>query len=247
MHVHSAPTGGSTTRTKIHEAEMSRSSKVKADEFAVLITNLRGWTIPTTAIDRVHDAARASLNEVKALTEYEDGKVSRLLTVIAFLSAVVGAVFTRFAAVYSWPGFSKFMPSCEWFFPALTYLSFFAYVVLVTWSVWKVIGAIRPIFKIPETWTGPGKTGLPTSMIFYKGMLDVTAPNWGAAFQSLAGNTGEDLKQYYAKCYIAEAYLVAEKVADKLEALGPGIRALRISMGILIFFFIACGATFLFV
>jgi hypothetical protein len=63
--------------------------------FGALIERLKGWEIPEEAMDRVHDAARASLNEVKALTEYEDGKVSRLLTVVAFLSAVVAAVFTR--------------------------------------------------------------------------------------------------------------------------------------------------------
>lgn len=69
-----------------------------SDQFSNLLGRLGAWQIPTDAVDRVHDLARASLNEVKALTEYEDGKVSRLLTVITFLSAVVAAVFTRFAS-----------------------------------------------------------------------------------------------------------------------------------------------------
>src|SRR3954464_9849983 len=93
--------------------------------FASLIAKLDDWSIPKDAVDRVHDAARASLNEVKALTEYEDGKVSRLLTIVAFLSALVGAVFTRFASDYSWPNVDG--NSHVWILPLMTYLTFFLY------------------------------------------------------------------------------------------------------------------------
>jgi hypothetical protein len=72
-------------------------------ELRLLPAFLEGWTISPNAIDRVHDAARVSVSEVKALTEYQDGKASRLLTVVAFLSALVAAVFTRFAGDIGWP------------------------------------------------------------------------------------------------------------------------------------------------
>jgi hypothetical protein len=129
------------------------------------------------------------------------------------------------------------------FLPAVTYLSFFVYVILVTWSVFTILRAIQPTFNVPATWRGPGRTGLPTSMIFYKGILDVSASKWGEAFEALSGENGLDLKRYYAKCYVAEAYLVAAKVAQKLNALRPGISALRGAMRVLIAFFLLFAAT----
>lgn len=219
------------------------TTQERGTAFKGLIDRLAAWNIPDDALDRVHEAARASLTEVKALTEYEDGKVARLLTVVAFLSAVVGAVFTRFASDYPWPRMGGVNCTADWLLPVATYTAFFIYVVVVTWSVRRVLGAIKPTFNIPATWRGAGQSGLPPSMLFYKGILDVPAPLWGEAFQQLTGKDGVDLKKYYAKCYIAEAYLIAEKVADKLEVVSPGINALRWAMAVLLGFFILFGAT----
>lgn len=221
-----------------------RPTKAESDAaFEALIEQLTAWVIPDDAIDRAHEAARASLAEVKWLTEYEDGKASRLLTVVAFLSAVVGAVFTRFASEYPWPGMGGPYSSPDWLLPVATYATFFVYIVVVTWSVLRVLGAIRPTFNIPATWRGPGQPGLPRSMLFYQGILDVTAPAWGEAFKQLTGTDGKDLKRYYTKCYIAESYLIAEKVATKLAVLSPGINALRWSMSVLLAFFVLFAAT----
>jgi len=137
------------------ERRPDRAERNKA--FTDLFNRLEGWSIPDAAVDRVHDAARTSLSEVKALTEYEDGKVSRLLTIIAFLSALVAAVFTRFVTDYAWPKFESFTWTADWLLPAATYTVFFLYVVLVTWSVLTVLRGVRPVFNIPETWTGPGR------------------------------------------------------------------------------------------
>jgi len=221
---------------------ISRPSEgVRKQSFDAMLSKLTAWSIPDDALDRVHDAAKASLTEVKALTEYEDGKVSRLLTVVAFLSAVVGAVFTRFASDYSWPSLDP-SSRLNWFLPSLTYLAFFAYIIMVTWAVGRILTAIRPTFNIPETWRGPG-AGLPSSMVFYRGILDVDARTWGETFEKLGATDGKSLKSYYAKCYVTEAYLVAEKVAEKLQRLEPGIDALRRAMGVLIAFFLLFGAT----
>src|SRR4051812_35717544 len=91
-----------------------RTKEQREADIKSMIDRLYAWKIPDDAVDGVHDAARASLNEVKALTEYEDGKVSRLLTIVAFLSAVVAAVFTRFVSDYRWPGFSSLAWSWQW-------------------------------------------------------------------------------------------------------------------------------------
>src|SRR5436190_2212137 len=115
--------------TSIRGRIMSRQStkKMRDSQFKELLIELEKWEIPEAAVDTVHDAARASLNEVKALTEYEDGKVSRLLTVVAFLSAVIGAAFTRFASEYTWPGVAAYSADSAWWLPFSTYLAFFVY------------------------------------------------------------------------------------------------------------------------
>jgi hypothetical protein len=215
----------------------------RRQQFTELLAKLQTWDIPDAAVETVHDAARASMNEVKSLTEYEDGKISRLMTVVAFLSAVVGAVFTRFASEYRWPGFSAFAWGPDWLLPAATYTTFFLYVVIVTASVLVLLGAIRPTFNVPDTWKGRAHAGLPRSMLFYQGILGVTAPKWAEAFEQTAGADGALLKKYYAKCYITEAYLIAEKVALKLRVASRGVCALQFAMGILLLFFLLFWAT----
>lgn len=213
------------------------------DEFLNLVRRLDGWQVPPEAVDRVHDLGRASLNEVKALTEYEDGKVSRLLTVIAFLSAVVAAVFARFAGDYLLPPLLHPAWTAAWILPMATYAAFLGYVLLVTFAVWSVIGAIRPKFVVPETWKNASGKGGPTSMIFYKGILDTNPVEWGRTFEDQTEKKADKLKSTYAKHYIAESYLVAQKVAEKLESLKPGIAALRGALVLLMVFLGAYGAT----
>jgi hypothetical protein len=215
--------------------------------FVELLSKLNDWTIPSDALDRTHEGAKASLAEVKALTEYEDGKVSRLLTIIAFLSAVVGAVFTRFVTDFPWPGFDAPKTTSVSALTLATYIAFLAYVLLVTASVLIILKAVKPQFNVPKTWTGSSRQGLPPSMLFYARILDVTAPTWGDAFIKLATDKGDNLKAYYAKCYIAESYLVAGKVAEKLRLLSPGVGMLRIAMWVLLLFFTLFGANVMFV
>lgn len=215
--------------------------------FGELVRKLEEWKIPPEALDRIHDGAKASLTEVKALTEYEDGKISRLLTIVAFLSAVVGAVFTRFATDYPWPGLRTPAMNCLSALTIAAYLAFFAYVLLVTASVLVILGAVKPRFNVPKSWTNSARETLPPSMLFYERILDVTAPNWGEAFVKLGTGNGDDLKAYYAKCYIAETYLVAGKLAEKLRVLSPGVGALRAAMVILLLFFFLFGANVIFV
>ncbi|WLB09475.1 hypothetical protein QIH87_47370 [Bradyrhizobium elkanii] len=153
-----------------------------------------------------------------------------MLTIIAFLSAVVGAVFTRFVTDFPWPGFDAPKTNSLSALTFAAYVAFLAYVLLVTVSVLIILKAVKPQFNVPKTWTGSSSQGLPPSMLFYARILDVTAPTWGDAFIKLATDKGNDLKAYYAKCYIAESYLVAGKVAEKLRLLSPGVGMLRAAM-----------------
>lgn len=227
---------------------MFKTSKRPRDNgFGELLGKLHEWSIPADALDRIHDGAKASLAEVKALTEYEDGKASRLLTIAAFLSAAVAAVFTRFATDYPWPGFGAFGTDRLSALTTATYAAFFAYVVLVTISVLIILSAVKPRFNIPKSWKAGSKADRPSSMLFYEKILDVTAPTWGETFIGLSVNEGKDLKAYYTKCYIAESYLIAEKVADKLRLLKPGVAALQAAMWVLLIFFVLSVANVIFV
>ena len=201
-----------------------KHSHANPDQFSKLVSALDSWSIPEDAIDTVHDLARISLDEVKALTEYEDGKVSRLLTVAAFLSAVVGTVFTKYWSAYSWPSICDYSTTLKWWLPSCTYVAFFAYIILVGISTVTLLQAIGPSFNIPASWNKTGARSKPTSMLFYKGILDVTAEDWGKAFVTQVGTNGKPLKSVYAKCYIAEAYLVAEKAGTKLSREDPGVQ-----------------------
>ncbi|MCC8968911.1 hypothetical protein [Bradyrhizobium brasilense] len=216
--------------------------KPENSSFGELTAKLHAWSIPPEALDRVHDGAKASLAEVKALTEYEDGKASRLLTIIAFLSALVGAVFTRFATDYPWPGFGPFNEDQLSYLTIAAYLGFFAYVILVTASVLIFLSAVKPRFNIPESWKG-SNVNRPASTLFYEGILKVTAPAWGQTFIDIGSkNEGKDLKALYAKCYIAESHLVADKVAVKLRLLKPAVGMLQAAMWVLLAFFFLAGA-----
>jgi hypothetical protein len=148
-----------------------------------LMADLQAWTIPADRVTSVHDAAKASLSEVKALTEYEDGKVARLLTVAAFISAMVGAVFTRFSTAHEIPQFQQWRSHV---LAVATYLVFILYTVLVSLAAAILVQAIRPRFNVPKTWTTTPNDQRPASMLFYSRIVEVTPRAWGAVFRELA-------------------------------------------------------------
>lgn len=195
---------------------------------------LSDWQIPEGREQMVHDMARASLDEVKGLTEYEDGKVGRLLIIVAFLTAMAGAVFSRFSATFPLPRMHELANDSAYFWPLLTYSLFTAYAVLVAVSAYVVFGAIKPTFNEPKQWKARSD-GPPKSMNFYARILDANPQVWAQTFVGLTGGKGgpDALQAQYAKDYIFESYLVAEKVAHKLKKVAPAVRWLQWSMLVL--------------
>jgi hypothetical protein len=51
-------------------------------------------------LDSALDRARETLDEVKELTDYQDSKATRLLTIVTFLSALAGVLFARLVESY---------------------------------------------------------------------------------------------------------------------------------------------------
>lgn len=218
---------------------------MKPEDEKALIDLLVGWEIPAGQEESVHDMARASLDEVKGLTEYEDAKVGRLLTIVAFLTALAGAVFNRFASSYPLPRWEELASDCANFWPALTYLFFGIYSLVVAVSAFIIFGAIKPTFNEPAQWKAPSE-GRPKSMNFYARILDSNPRVWGETFVDLTAKSnasGNALRARYAKDYIFESYLVAEKVALKLQKVAPAVRWLQRSMLLLAAFILSYAIT----
>jgi hypothetical protein len=215
-----------------------------ASDKASLVQLLHEWEIPQGREQAVHDLALASLGQVKGSTEYDDARA--LLTIVAFLTALAGAVFNRFSSSYELPRWYQFVSNARLLWPALTYSLFGAYAVLVAISAYVIFGAMKPAIF------GERGRGTPIaqaeSMTFHAQLLGTHPQAWGESLIELtAHSTGDRLTAQYAKQYILETYLVAEKIALKLKKAAPAVRWLQLSMLFLAGFIVSYGATLVFV
>lgn len=125
--------------------------------------------------------ARASLDEVKGLTEYQDQKISRLLTIISFLTAAAGVVFTKFIDLYP---LHDAIDRSAWLASDLlvivTYALFFLFLLFVALGALVAFHASRTRF----VWTGDvqAKKRKPKSYLFYRGIIESNADSWVEAF-----------------------------------------------------------------
>lgn len=194
--------------------------------------------------------ARQSLDEVKALTDYQDGKATRLLTIITFLSAFSGVLFSRFADTYPLQGFlnSFSIHDTATYTKALvllSYLLFISFGLLAVSGALVTFHAIRARFRYPRI---ASENGRPKSFVFFKPIVEVAPEDWSKAFLSDdPSKLNEDLQLSYLKNYITEAYLVATKVADKLRYLEPAQKLQSWAIKALLLWLLALSTTFTFV
>jgi hypothetical protein len=184
------------------------------------------------------DRAKDSLEESKKQTEYQDAKAGRLLTIVAFLTAAVGTVFGKFIDLY--PLHSGTMPASQTsLWVIVTYLCFGVYLLLVAAGALVSFHAMSTRFVWPtdSNFADKGDVG---SVLFWQQIIRTRPEAWGSLF---AGDKGELLRKYYAN-YVAEAYLIATKVADKLRYLDPGQRLLIASIRVLLGLFLLIILTF---
>jgi hypothetical protein len=182
-----------------------------------------------SGVDAVLARAADSLKEVKALTEYQDQKATRLVTVVAFLSALAGALFSAYAkdhplASYLWGT----TPNLAAALVVSVYGAFAAFVIFAATGALVVFHATQTTFK----W--PSEQNQPTSRLFYRGILSATPEAWAKSFVSetdpSAFKSGDQIKLEYSKDYILETYLVAAKVADKIRFLQPAQSLLKLAL-----------------
>ena len=199
------------------------------------------------------DRGRETLDEVKGLTEYQDQKATRLLTIVTFLSALSGVLFARL--VDSYPIY-KLIQSFGFGAPA-TWLVLLAYAFFALFALSAACGALvvfhatRTRFKYPSAEPeDPFKRRLlPRSYLFYSDIIELRPESWARAFtknsdpQSSSASLDPDLAMRYLKNYIAESYLVAAKVADKLRYLHPAQDILAFAVRMLVIWILLFGAT----
>jgi len=215
-----------------------------ARDTAALVELLRAWEIPEGREQAVHDVARASLDQVKASTEYDDARA--LLTIVAFLTALAGAVFNRFSSSYELPSWHQVTGNWAFLWPALTYAMFGAYAVIVAVSAYVIFGAMKPTVFAERP---RHRRRAADFLSFHAQLLDTHPRVWGESLIELTGHrhsSGDRLTAQYAKQYILETYIVAEKIALKLRKAAPAVRWLQLSMLFLAGFILSYGATLIF-
>jgi hypothetical protein len=214
-------------------------------DHSALVELLSAWEIPEGSEQAVHDMALAGLSQVKGSTEYDDARA--LLTIVAFLTALAGAVFTRFSSTYELPSWSQMATSSNYLWPALTYAMFGAYAVIVAISAYVIFGAMKPT---TEQIDRPSRHNRTPQVLNFHGRIAGTRPEaWGQNFVDLTtvGAGGRDtLTAHYAKHYILETYLVAEKIDFKLKKAAPAVRWLQLSMLFLAGFIVSYGTSLIF-
>lgn len=184
----------------------------------------------TEGIEDILPLARWSLETVSHLTEYEDEKANRIMTAVAFLSAIVSVAFAAIVQRYPFHASSRLL--------VLLYCLFGLYFFLLTLGAAFTLLAVRPQFRIPDT-TEERTRKIPRSFLFFKQILDVSGEDWGKNFTVQAPN----LKTEYAKNAILETYLIAQKIPRKLRWLKRGINCFLGSTWVLVVLLPLCAIT----
>ncbi|MGW9946523.1 hypothetical protein J2W92_001860 [Rhizobium leguminosarum] len=201
--------------------------------------------------DALEDAlkvARESLDEVTAQTDYQDGKATRLLTILTFMSAFSGLAFNRLAdgyplSIISWADiWSSFNSGLV----VVSYLLFAGFALLATSGALVTFHAIRARFRYPRA---AAKDRPPASMLFWMGISRTQPNRWAKAFIDPADpkKVAPELRIEYLRNYIVETYLIAAKVADKVRFLEPAQRIQSWAIKALFFWIIVTASVFAFV
>lgn len=161
--------------------------------------------------------AKESLEEAKGQTEYQDQKVARLLTIVAFLTAAAGTLFSKVAD--SFP-IDHSIPWVHWHIMVYAaYLLFFGFVFLVGAGALVSFHAMRTrfVWEAAHSNMVVERDRKPKSHLFFQEVVRTTPEKWAESFSA---TKNAQLTEAY-KGYIVEAYLVNAKVADKLRLLEP--------------------------
>lgn len=178
------------------------------------------------------DEVKASFAEVKAATEYQDQKTARLLTIMAFLTAAAGAIFTKVLDIYP-----LVFPINVTFHNIVIFsiYGFFGFYLLLI-----AIGALISFYAMQTRFVFDEKSviisGRPSSLLFFK-FISITSPeDWAKEFTS---STSLQLLTTYVKHYVHETYLISIKTSDKVRRIQPAQDVLQLAIKVLILWIFA--------
>ena len=179
--------------------------------------------------------AKESLKEVKDLTEYQDQKSARLLTIIAFLTAASGALFAKFIDAYP----IRYVITQSYvsgFFVAIVYFVFGSFLLFVASGALVSFHATQTRFVWPKEKSDEAVYRTANSHLFFRSILRTDPVGWAQSFidKTAREDRPNHLTRRYYKNYIAESYLVAAKFGDKLRYLQPAQRFLQWAIRLLI-------------
>lgn len=203
-------------------------------------------TLPNNPETRglVLQEARNSLNEVKALTEYQDEKASRLLTAVAFLMAAAVGIFVKFIDIFPFAKYS-FSASFGEFLVVAAYAVFWVYGVLTMWGTFLIFVGTQSRFLWGQGGFNAERDSV-RSRLFFRSIVETRPDTWAKSFlcttASASSEAGLDVLNEYYRNYVSETYLVAAKVAEKLLYLEPAQIILRSSMLVLMAWGLLFGA-----
>lgn len=185
------------------------------------------------------ELAKASLEEAKKQTEYQDDKASRLLTVTSFVGALSGVLLASFLDRYPLDKLPS-LSSANGLTLTAGYCAFLLFTLFALIGGVVTFHATRTRFKYskkPQA-TDPDKPA--KSMLFYQEMIAVSPQGWADSFVTVdkagAPSLRTGLQEAYFRNYVMEAYLIAAKTADKLRYLGPAQGALAWALRFLLLF-----------
>lgn len=182
------------------------------------------------------ERGRESLDEVKSLTEYQDGKTSRLLTIIAFLTAAAGVVFSKILDVYPLQQAFQLDTRVQIIMVSGVYGLFVIFLILVSLGSLVSFHAMRTRFFWKSDESREASATNVKSFLFFRSMVATKPEAWADAFLDPEDKSKPNpamLERYY-KNYITECYLIAVKLADKIRYLEPAQDLLLCSIKVLI-------------
>src|SRR3984893_12443456 len=204
------------------------------------------WSLSEEGAATLFGPTRDSLAEVSRLTMYLDETAARVLTAVAFISALAA---TAYDVLHR-----NVLPSDPSWLNLFFNLLFYIYGTLVGLGAFCVTTGIFPRLSMPVDWSPLGprnsktaalnrRPGLPGSFLFAPQMVKSSPREWAHSF---VNNDPHILNCAYVKDHIHEAYLVAEQISYKLGWLWVGMRAIQIANLILVAWFTLTAARLLF-
>jgi hypothetical protein len=220
----------SSTPISQPDQQAQTQTPTETDYVKTILSQFEALTHDKEEVAAKLELLRFSLETVTHLTEYEDEKANRILTAMAFLSALAALVFVAVVEKFPAPYLTELVHNGQCVGAALlaiAYLSFGIFCIQVVLGSIFCLKAIRPRFNAPAQWNRTPQGRAPASFLFFQKILEAGPQDWAS---SCVTQTAADMKREYLKNCILETFLISEKIQKKLRPLQTGINQFYFSV-----------------